>query len=118
MLKNHHFILDQSGMTLELESFENEGIVLDLYFGGGKSITFNIYDCLTEKFSDHYRTICATLEPFIIEQLETNVRLCFTKWWLPPSTEYYEALAKNQREFTRLSDLESIHLSGFIRLKK
>jgi hypothetical protein len=79
MLKDYHFILDQSGFTLELESFENEGIVLELYFGSGKSITFNIYDCLTEKFSEHYRTICAILDPFIIEQLENEIQLCFTK---------------------------------------
>jgi hypothetical protein len=79
MLKDYHFILDQSGFTLELESFENEGIVLELYFGSGKSITFNIYDCLTEKFSEHYRTICAILDPFIIEQLENEIKLCFTK---------------------------------------
>ena len=79
MLKDHHFVLDQSGLTIELESFENDGIALELYFGSGKSITFDIYDCLTEKFSDHYRTICATFDPFIIEQLETNVQLCFTK---------------------------------------
>lgn len=79
MLKDHHFILDQSGLTLELESFENEGIVLELYFGSGKSITFNIYDSLTEKFSDHYRVICSTLDSFIIQQLEKNIQLCFTK---------------------------------------
>jgi hypothetical protein len=79
MLKDHHFIFDQSGLTLELESFENEGIVLELYFGNGKSLTLELYDCLTEKFSDHYRTICAILDPFIIEQLENNVQLCFTK---------------------------------------
>jgi hypothetical protein len=79
MLKDYQFILDQSGFTLELESFENEGIVLELYFGSGKSITFNIYDCLTEKFSEHYRTICAILDPFIIEQLENEIKLCFTK---------------------------------------
>lgn len=79
MLKDHHFILEQSGLTLELESFENDGIALELYFGNGKSITFDIYDCLTEKFSQHYRTICATFDPFIIEQLENNIQLCFTK---------------------------------------
>ena len=79
MLKDHHFIFEQSGFSLELESFENEGIVLDLYFGNGKSLTLELYDCLTERFSDHYRTICAILDPFIIEQLENNVQLCFTK---------------------------------------
>jgi hypothetical protein len=79
MLKDHYYCLDQSGLTLELESFENDGITLELYFGSGKSITFDIYDSLTEKFSDHYRTICAILDPFIIEQLEIEVTKCFTK---------------------------------------
>lgn len=79
MLKDYHFILETAGLTLELESFQNDGIALELYFGGGKSITFDIYDQLTEKFSDHYRTICSVLDPFIVEQLETNVKLCFTK---------------------------------------
>lgn len=79
MLKDYHFILDTAGLTLELESFQNDGIALELYFGGGKSITFDIYDQLTEKFSDHYRILCSVLDPFIVEQLETNVKLCFTK---------------------------------------
>ena len=79
MLKDHYYCLDQSGLTLELESFENDGITLELYFGSGKSITLDIYDCVTEKFSDHYRTICAILDPFIIEQLEIEVTKCFTK---------------------------------------
>jgi hypothetical protein len=39
----------------------------------------DIYDDLTEKFSDHYRTICAVLDPFIVEQLELEVKKCFTK---------------------------------------
>lgn len=79
MLKDHHYCLDQSGLTLELESFENQGISLELYFGGGKSLTMDIYDDLTEKFSDHYRTICAVLDPFIVEQLEIEVKKCFAK---------------------------------------
>jgi hypothetical protein len=79
MLKDHQFIYEKSGFSLELESFENEGIVLDIYFGSGKSLTLELYDCLTEKFSDHYKVVCAILDPFIIEQLETNVQLCFTK---------------------------------------
>ena len=79
MLKDYHFILETAGLTLELESFQNDGIALELYFGGGKSITFDIYDQLTEKFSDHYRILCSVLDPFIVEQLETNVKLCFTK---------------------------------------
>jgi hypothetical protein len=79
MLKDHQFIYEKSGFSLELESFENEGIVLDIYFGSGKSLTLELYDCLTEKFSDHYKVLCAILDPFIIEQLETNVQLCFTK---------------------------------------
>ena len=79
MLKDHHFILEQSGFTLELESFSNEGIVLDLFFGNGKSLTLELYDDLNERFTDHYRVVCAILDPFIVEQLEANVRLCFTK---------------------------------------
>ncbi len=79
MLKDHHFILEQSGFTLELESFQNEGIVLDLFFGNGKSLTLELYDDLNERFTDHYRVICAILDPFIVEQLEANVRQCFTK---------------------------------------
>ncbi len=79
MLKDHYYCLDQSGLTLELESFENQGIALELYFGGGKSLTLDIYDDLTEKFSDHYRTICAVLDPFIVEQLEQEVKKCFMK---------------------------------------
>ena len=79
MLRDHYFCLDQSGLTLELESFENDGIALELYFGGGKSITLDIYDNLTEKFSDHFRTICSVLDPFIVEQLEIEIKKCFTK---------------------------------------
>ena len=79
MLKDHYYCLDQSGLTLELESFENQGIVLELYFGGGKSLTLDIYDDLTEKFSDYYRTICSVLDPFIVEQLEQEVKKCFMK---------------------------------------
>ena len=79
MLKDHYYCLDQSGLTLELESFENQGIALELYFGGGKSLTLDIYDDLTEKFSDHYRTICLVLDPFIVEQLEQEVKKCFMK---------------------------------------
>jgi hypothetical protein len=79
MLKDHYYCLDQSGLTLELESFENDGITLELYFGSGKSITFDIYDCVTEKFSDHYRIICSVLDSFIVEQLEIEVTKCFTK---------------------------------------
>ncbi len=79
MLKDHHFCLEQSGFSLELESFENDGIVLNLYFGRGKSIDIQIYDELTENFSDAYRTICAVLDPFIVEQIEQEVRKCFTK---------------------------------------
>ena len=79
MLKDHYYCLDFSGLTLELESFENQGIALELYFGGGKSLTLDIYDDLTEKFSDHYRTICSVLDPFIVEQLEQEVKKCFMK---------------------------------------
>ena len=79
MLKDHYYCLDQSGLTLELESFENDGIAIELYFGGGKSITLDIYDNLTEKFSDHFRTICSVLDPFIVEQLEIEIKKCFTK---------------------------------------
>jgi len=79
MLKDHNYRLDQSGLPLELESFENQGISLELYFGGGKSLTLDIYDDLTEKFSDHYRTICSVLDPFIVEQLEQEVKKCFMK---------------------------------------
>lgn len=79
MLKDHYYCLDQSGFTLELESFENQGIALELYFGGGKSLTLDIYDDLTEKFSEHYRTICLVLDPFIVEQLEEEVKKCFAK---------------------------------------
>jgi hypothetical protein len=79
MLKDHYYCLDQSGLTLELESFENQGIALELYFGGGKSLTLDIYDDLTEKFSEHYRTICLVLDPFIVEQLEQEVKKCFMK---------------------------------------
>ena len=79
MLKDHYYCLDQSGLTLELESFENDGIALELYFGGGKSITLDIYDNLTEKFSDQFRTICSVLDPFIVEQLEIEIKKCFTK---------------------------------------
>jgi hypothetical protein len=79
MLKDHHFILEQSGFSLELESFQNEGIVIDLYFGNGKSLTLELYDDLNERFTDHYRVVCAILDPFIVEQLEANVRQCFTK---------------------------------------
>jgi hypothetical protein len=79
MLKDHQFTLEVSGLTLELESFVNDGIALELYFGRGKSLTLDIYDDLTEKFSDHYRTICAVLDPFIVEQLELEVKKCFTK---------------------------------------
>lgn len=79
MLKDHYYCLDQSGLTLELESFENQGIALELYFGGGKSLTLDIYDDLTEKFSAHYMTICSVLDPFIVEQLELEVKKCFTK---------------------------------------
>ena len=78
-LTDYHFILEQSGFSLELESFQNEGIVLDLFFGNGKSITLELYDDLNERFTDHYRVVCAILDPFIVEQLEANVRLCFTK---------------------------------------
>ena len=79
MLRDHYYCLDQSGLTLELESFENEGIALELYFGGGKSLTLDIYDNLTEKFSDHFRTICSVLDPYIVEQLEIEIKKCFTK---------------------------------------
>lgn len=79
MLKDHHYCLDQSGFSLELESFENDGIVLNLYFGRGKSLDLQIYDDLTESFSDAYRTICAVLDPFIVEKLELEVKKCFTK---------------------------------------
>ena len=78
-LKDYHFTLTQSGFSLELESFTNEGIVLDLYFGNGKSLTLEFYDELNNRFTDHYRVVCAILDPFIVEQLEANVRLCFTK---------------------------------------
>jgi hypothetical protein len=79
-LKDHHFILEQSGFTMELESFQNEGIILDLYFTTGwKSLTLELYDELNERFTDHYRVVCSILDPFIVEQLEANVRLCFTK---------------------------------------
>ena len=79
MLKDYYYCLEQSGLTLELESFENEGNALELYFGGGKSLTLDIYDNLTEKFSDHFRTICSVLDPFIVEQLEIEIKKCFTK---------------------------------------
>jgi hypothetical protein len=79
MLKDHYFCLDVSGLTLELESFENDGIALELYFGNGKSLTLDIFDELTEKFSAQYRTICSVLDPFIVEQLEEEVKKCFTK---------------------------------------
>ena len=79
MLKDYYFCLEQSGLTLELESFENDGIALELYFGGGKSITLDIYDNLTEKFSGHFRTLCSVLDPFIVEQLEIEIKKCFTK---------------------------------------
>ena len=42
MLTDYHFILEKPGFSLELESFENEGIVLDLYFGNGKSLTLEL----------------------------------------------------------------------------
>ena len=79
MLKDHYYCLEQSGLTLELESFVNDGIALELYFGNGKSLTLDIYDDLTEKFSAHYATLCAVLDPFIVEQLEIEVKKCFTK---------------------------------------
>ena len=79
MLKDHHFIFEQSGFTLELESFENEGIVLDLFFGSGKSLSLELYDDLNERFSDHYKIICQILDPFIIEKLENEIKKCFTK---------------------------------------
>lgn len=79
MLKDHHFIFEQSGFILELESFENEGIVLDLFLGGGKSLSLEIYDELNNRFTDHYKVICAILDPFIIEKLENEIKKCFTK---------------------------------------
>lgn len=79
MLKDHQYCIEQAGLTLELESFVNDGIALELYFGRGKSLTLDIYDDLTEKFSEHYATICAVLDPFIVEQLEREVKKCFTK---------------------------------------
>jgi hypothetical protein len=79
MLTDHHFILEKPGFSLELESFQNEGIVLDLYFGNGKSLTLELYDELNNRFTDHYRVLCSILEPFIVEQLEREIRQCFTK---------------------------------------
>ena len=79
MLTDYHFILEKPGFSLELESFINEGIVLDLYFGNGKSLTLELYDALNNRFTDHYRVLCSILEPFIVEQLEKEIRLCFTK---------------------------------------
>jgi hypothetical protein len=79
MLKNHQFILEQSGFSLERESFPNEGIVLDLFFGNRRSLSLELYDDLNERFTDHYKVICSILDPFIVEQLEANVRQCFTK---------------------------------------
>jgi hypothetical protein len=79
MLKDHYYCLEQSGLTLELESFENEGIVLDLFLGSGKSISLEIYDELNERFTDHYKVICSILDPFIIEKLENEIKKCFTK---------------------------------------
>ena len=79
MLKDHQFIYEKSGFSLELESFENEGIVLDIYFGSGKSLTLELYDELNERFTDHYKVVCEILDPFIIEQLENEVKKCFTK---------------------------------------
>ena len=104
MLKDHQFIFEQSGFTLELESFENEGIVLDLFFGSGKSLSLELYDELNERFTDHYKIVCQILDPFIIEKLENEIKKCFTKWCQPQSTEYSKAIVKNQPEFTRLSD--------------
>jgi hypothetical protein len=79
MLTDYHFILEKPGFSLELESFQNEGIVLDLYFGNGKSLTLELYDELNNRFTDHYRVLCSILEPFIVEQLEREIRQCFTK---------------------------------------
>ncbi len=79
MLKDHHFIFEQSGFILELESFENQGIVLDIFLGSGKSISLEIYDELNERFTDHYKVICAILDPFIVQKLENEIKKCFTK---------------------------------------
>jgi hypothetical protein len=79
MLKDHQFIYEKSGFSLELESFENEGIVLDIYFGSGKSLTLELYDELNERFTEHYKIVCQILDPFIIEQLENEIKKCFTK---------------------------------------
>lgn len=79
MLKDHQFIYEKSGFSLELESFENEGIVLDIYFGSGKSLTLELYDELNERFTDHYKVVCEIFDPFIIEQLENEIKKCFTK---------------------------------------
>ena len=79
MLKDHQFIFEQSGFTLELESFENEGIVLDLFFGSGKSLSLELYDELNERFTDHYKIVCQILDPFIIQKLENEIKKCFTK---------------------------------------
>jgi hypothetical protein len=79
MLKDHQFIYEKSGFSLELESFENEGIVLDIFFGSGKSLTLELYDELNERFTEHYKVVCEILDPFIVEQLENEIKKCFTK---------------------------------------
>lgn len=79
MLKDHQFILEKSGFTLELESFENQGIVLDIFLGSGKSISLELYDELNERFTDHYKVVCQILDPFIVEQIEKEIKKCFTK---------------------------------------
>lgn len=79
MLKDHQFILEKSGFILELESFENQGIVLDIFLGSGKSISLELYDELNDRFTDHYKVICQILDPFIVEQIEKEIKKCFTK---------------------------------------
>lgn len=79
MLKDHQFILEKSGFILELESFENQGIVLDIFLGSGKSLSLELYDELNERFTDHYKVVCQILDPFIVEQIEKEIKKCFTK---------------------------------------
>lgn len=79
-VRDYEYTIECGSFTLEVISAEFDGISVLLYFGNGHSMEIKIYDELTEKFKPEYATLCMVLDPFIVEQLENQIKLCFLKY--------------------------------------
>ena len=70
-------IFENAHISVDIISFENDGISLGIHITGLKYFEVKVYDCLNEKFADEYHNFLQCLDPFITEAIESEVKKCF-----------------------------------------